>query len=556
MLPEYLTNPNRDIYRSNNYVVLDYETTNLDKGSAQNPDNRLVSTCYKHGGRVYLNSRSEYDQDKLVEACEKADFIVAQFIQFEIAWLERCGLDTSKCVFFDTMLAEYVILGNRKEPLDLDSLAIKYGGRVKSTYIKTMMKAGICPSDMPRHTLLKYNVEDVENCEKVFLAQREIMYEKGLISPFYNRCMFSVVLVDIKSNGMCLDKSRVAILHRRIEREYLDIERKLNEFTGGINFRSSKQMAEYMYDTLGFEELKNRRGEPLTTATGKRLTSRDSIAKLKATTKDQRKFKKLKDAASIKYAELSKTLEKFKKCVEEDDGILHGEFNQAVTQTHRLSSSGKKHKIQFQNFPRKFKPIFTAREEGWLIAEADAAQLEFRVAAHMGKDVRASEDIANHVDVHAFTASIIGVTRQEAKAHTFKPLYGGRSGTPREQKYYKAFREKYPDITRTQDQWIGKVISDKELQIESGLIFYWPDTHVRADGWVTNTPSICNYPVQSFATAEIIPIAVTFLWHRLRDAKMRSFLVNTIHDSAIAEVPPEEAEKYEELSTQAFTRRY
>ena len=51
------------------------------------------------------------------------------------------------------------------------------------------------------------------------------------------------------------------------------------------------------------------------------------------------------------------------------------------------------------------------------------------------------EDIKNGVDVHQYTADVIGVSRQDAKAHTFKPLYGGTTGTDDEKRYYSAFKE-------------------------------------------------------------------------------------------------------------------
>ena len=56
------------------------------------------------------------------------------------------------------------------------------------------------------------------------------------------------------------------------------------------------------------------------------------------------------------------------------------------------------------------------------------------------------KDIENGVDVHQYTADIIGVSRQQAKGHTFKPLYGGMSGTEDEKRYYAAFKEKYKGI--------------------------------------------------------------------------------------------------------------
>ena len=144
--------------------------------------------------------------------------------------------------------------------------------------------------------------------------------------------------------------------------------------------------------------------------------------------------------------------------------------------------------------------------------------------------------------------------RQEAKAHTFKPLYGGESGTENEQEYYRAFKTKYKGITDMQTRWKDEVLKTKQLRTITGLIFYWPDTHITRSGYITNTTAICNYPVQMFATADIMPIAVRCLWQRLRSSKMKAFLVNTIHDSAIGEVPDDEIEQYKLYAEEAFNK--
>ncbi len=72
-------------------------------------------------------------------------------------------------------------------------------------------------------------------------------------------------------------------------------------------------------------------------------------------------------------------------------------------------------------------------------------------------------------------------------------------------------------------------------------------------GYVTNTTQICNYSVQGFATADIIPIALTYLWHALRVAGVQSFIVNTIHDSAVLEVHPDEVDIVREIAVKCFT---
>ena len=348
------------------------------------------------------------------------------------------------------------------------------------------------------------------------------------------------------------------MIYEKKFRELQEVNALLAEFTGGINPNSGKQVAEFLYDTLGFEELKGRDRQPLRTPGGARKSDATTISQLKPRNKKQREFLELKIKQATLNAEVTKALEKFYNCVQ-DEGILHASFNQTITQTHRLSSNGKApYAIQFQNFPRKFKPLFKARHDGWKIGETDGAQLEFRVAAACGRDEEAIRAIENKFDVHSFTADVLTragqrTGRQEAKAHTFKPLYGGQSGTKAEQTYYQAFRERYPGIAGAQQEWIAQVLSRKQLTISSGLIFYWPDTKMTGSGYVTNTPSICNYPIQSFATADIIPIAVRYLWQRMRGEKMQSFLVNTIHDSAIGEIHPDEEEKFTQLAELSFT---
>jgi DNA polymerase I-like protein with 3'-5' exonuclease and polymerase domains len=192
--------------------------------------------------------------------------------------------------------------------------------------------------------------------------------------------------------------------------------------------------------------------------------------------------------------------------------------------------------------------MFRSRHDGWVVGEADGAQLEFRVAVHLGRDEVGQRDIINGTDVHSVTAGIIGCTRQDAKAHTFKPLYGGRSGTPDQKRYYEHFRKTYQGVTATQQRWIDEVLDTKSLRTEWGMRFHWPDTKQDKSGYVTNTTSISNYPVQSFATAEIIPLALVCFWHRLRRSGLRLFIVNTVHDSIICEIPPDEIGAFHTLS--------
>jgi len=437
-------------------------------------------------------------------------------------------------------------------------VAAYYGLDSKEDAVSKLIKAGVCPSEINSKWLEEYCIQDVRLTHEIFLKQRKELNELGLLHIQYTRNILTPVLVDMEARGMYLDQQRVYDKKVEYYERFKKLERELDEITGGINCNSPKQLAELLYERLGFSEPKDFRGNPIRTATGRPSTSKETIAKLKANNKLQRRFLSLYTEESKLNDALTKYLNKFEIICDTNDCTLFGSINQGRTATHRLASTGKEAKIQFQNFDRSFKKIFRSRHPEWLIGEIDGAQLEFRVAGHLGKDTRIIQDIRDGVDVHSFTSQTLteagqATDRQDSKSHTFKPLYGGRSGTKAEQTYYQAFREKYQGITEAQQSWINDVLVNGYLITEYGMRFYWPGTEMTSSGYVVNSTSICNYPVQGFATAEIIPISVTYQWHRMKAANMESFLINTIHDSSIAEINPNEIELFKEIGVKAFT---
>lgn len=560
-LPWFLKEPDPLVYLTDDWLVVDLETTSKDNGSALNPLNDIVLATWATPYGVYHKWGGVLEQHELVNAIGRAKFVVAQGAKFEIQWFIRLGIDVSNLLVYDTLLADYVIAGNRRWRLDLDSIARRYGVATKHRYGKSLVHAGVCPSDVPRSVLLEYGLADTLNEREIFLKQRQRLKDLGLLSICYTRCLTCVVLADIETKGLYLDAERVRAEYYKVSEKLAELELAVNQYTGGINANSSKQMGEFLYERLGFEELTNRRGEPWRSATRKRKVDADTIKRLKPVTEAQRAFQ----ALVLERNKLNKKhqiLEKLKRCCDEEASLLYARFNQAITQTHRLSSGGAKFKVQFQNIPREYKNLFRARREGWLVAEADGAQLEFRVAAHLGRDSVAALDIRNKVDVHKNTASALrGIPleevtkeqRQDAKPETFRPLYGSNGQTPAQKRYAQFFHDRYKAIYDTQTSWTYSVLEKRELITEWGMRFYWPDTKIEGRNYIKNTTSIFNYPVQSFATAEIILISLVYLWHRVRSLGLVLFIVNTVHDSIISELPEIEIPWWKALSYQCFT---
>ncbi len=212
-------------------------------------------------------------------------------------------------------------------------------------------------------------------------------------------------------------------------------------------------------------------------------------------------------------------------------GFLYPSFMQTVTATGRLSSRNP----NFQNQPRgntfPIRKVIASRLEGGRIMEIDFAQLEFRTAVFLAQDKQGIEDIKNGVDVHQYTADIIGCSRQEAKAHTFKPLYGGMSGTENEKKYYTAFLKKYPDIKKWHEKLQDEAIRRKVITLPTGRQYAFPKAERMPWGGSSFSTQIKNYPVQGFATADIVPLACINIQKLLEENNTKSLLVNTLTDS-------------------------
>lgn len=442
--------------------------------------------------------------------------------------------------------------------------------------VANLIKSGVCPSDIPRSLLLKYCIGDVVGTERLLQAQLAETEGTRLLPVIFTRCLTTPALADIERRGLYLDAVRVEEAYAKAAAEYAEALDKMDKLSGGINHKSRHQVARFVYGELGFKEKTDRQGTPIRNKPDKQFpdgvpkTDETTLLSLDITTEKQREFMSLKKTLAKLSSLLDKNLSMFVGACREYECTITGELNQCATATHRLASSGrsryyrmfeKDKGCQLQNLPRKCKPLFTARKEGHLIGEIDGSQLEFRVAGHLGNDAVIRQEILDDFDVHSYTRDVINsagkksISRTEAKAHTFKPLYGGTSGTKAERAYYQAFAEKYQGLVHTQEGWCIDVEQTKMLETPWGFRFYWPDARVikgkYGDSYLNVRTTVFNAPIQCLATAEIIPIALAYYWHRTRDTDI--MIVNTVHDSIICEFSPESRELFENLGVKALT---
>lgn len=342
------------------------------------------------------------------------------------------------------MLMAWVLDGNERKPRNLNSLAKRYGIRTKMDLVSKLISSGLPTRHIPRRWLLEYCHVDVDITRQVFLAMRQELTANKLWHLVHSRNLTCAVLADIEFNGLTLDPDRVAEEYSRTLQERNAAELELDEMTDGINLGSPKQLSDYIYGTLQMPEATDWKGRPIRTATGQPTANAKVLGLLKPETEEQKRFFGLYKKFNKLDSLLSKNLEFFKLVCEQLGCMFRGSINQGVTVTHRLASTGvpvlfegakKTRSVQFQNMPRLYKRLFWSGDDDWLIAEGDGAQLEFRVAADMGHDDLAYEEISSDADVHSVTADFLlehkhpefdamsaKERRQESKQFTFKPL--------------------------------------------------------------------------------------------------------------------------------------
>ena len=572
--------------------------------------------------------------DQVQEWLDWADVLVGHNLSHDLCWLWQCGFKYEGKIF-DTMLGEYVMLRGQSLPLDLGSVAARYGAPAKEDTLKEYFKKGYTTRDIPVLELSGYLRADLAATKGIYealSARLQTAQDQGLLKTIELTNEVSIVLTRIYSNGFFVDQSALEQVRIEFETEKAELERTLNEYVRTlmgdtpVNLNSPEQLSwvifsrkprdkaawvsavtPYMKD-VDFKEAVKRNFTTLYKTKAVQCSVCKGTGSIHKVKKDGSLFKKptkctgcsggylfqpTKEVAGLKFSPpnskwasangfgtdkgnleilervaTSKNMEEAKTFLSglrrvsalgsylsnfvegisdfiKHDGMLHVRLNQHVTATGRFSGANP----NMQNMPRgktfPVKRVFKSRWEGGKVMEADFAQLEFRVAAFLSQDPVAMKEVSEGFDVHSYTAKVITdagqeTSRQVAKMHTFAPLYGatGYGRTEAEAAYYTHFMDKYKGIAKWHKTLATQAVGYKFIKIPSGREYAFPQVQRKRDGSVTFFTQIKNYPVQGFATGDIVPLALVEIYNRLKP--YRSCVVNSVHDSIVIDVHPEE----------------
>ena len=368
----------------------------------------------------------------------------------------------------------------------------------------------------------------------------------------YNDIEFPLaqVLADMTRIGILVDKEGIEKFGVKMRSELEDVLTRIHMETGSASFNpnSSKQLGEMLFDTMGLPHgKKTQRGWS---------TDAETLEAL-------RDYPLVEDILQYRtYQKLNSTYVEGLLKVIAEDGRIHTRFNQTEARTGRLSSDNP----NLQNIPirtelgSQLRAYFVARP-GCVLVDADYSQIELRILAHVTGDEHMQQAFLTGEDIHRSTAAKIynlpleQVTprlRSSAKAINFGIMYGKGAyslskdigvSVKEADAFLKNYLATFPKVSGYMDKTISDARNCGYVSTLFGRRRSLPELasnnhNIRASG----ERMARNTPIQGTA-ADVIKLAMVRVWRRLRDEKMESRLILTVHDELIVEAPEAEAAK-------------
>lgn len=430
-------------------------------------------------------------------------------------------------LYFDTMIASYLV-NPSKSSYELCDIAFDY---LQGEVLKEPFE----------------NVKMLSVIIKLRSALENLLLDKSLGPLFYEIEMPLVgVLSEMELNGIKVDLEVLKDLGRDLEKRLIKLIDDIYKISGTqFNINSPKQLREILFEKLKLPVVKKSKTGPSTDEEVLRKLA--SSHALPALLLEYRQLTKLKTTYVDTLPEL----------VDCNTGRIHATFNQAVTETGRLSSSNP----NLQNLPVKtdigarIRQAVVSLEGNSFLLSCDYSQIELRILAHLSKDDSLVEAFKEDKDIHKTTAALIyGVEekdvtdemRETAKRVNFGIVYGQSSyGLSKDleipineaQVFIDSYFARYPKVESYIQEQIKKAESEGFVTTILGRRRYIPEINNKnqAIRQFAQRQAV-NTPIQGSAS-DLIKLAMVKIHDQIKEHRLKSKMLIQVHDELVFDVP-------------------
>jgi DNA polymerase I len=550
-----------DLKRSKDFVF-DTETTSEDPVLAKLAG---ISFSWEEGAAYYVgtceggNEGRKLDIELVIRKLKdifEDDSIkkTAQNAKYDYIVLANYGIHV-KGMTFDTMVASYLLNPSRLSH-GLDDISFEYLSHKMTTPIQDLIGKGKTAITMDKVDVEKVSDYSCEDSDVTFRLKKILekdISQKGLDELLYKVEMPLVeVLAEMEISGVSIDKEYLAGLSREMEKRLEKLTGKIYELAGEeFNINSPKQLSVILFDKMKLPVIRR-------TKTGL-STDEEVLTKLALSHPLPEKL--------LEYRELSKLkstyVDSLPDLINPATNRVHASFNQTVTATGRLSSSGP----NLQNIPirteegRKIRKAFIASDKKSLILSADYSQIELRILGHLSGDANLVKAFKEGADIHAYTASLVfGVEEPDvtsdmrgmAKTVNFGIIYGmspyGLSQSlkidvNKAKEFIDSYFERYPEVRCYLESLIEEARLNGYVTTLLGRRRYIPEINspdMRMRQFAERTA--INTPIQGSA-ADIIKVAMISIHERLSKKALAAKMIMQVHDELVFDVPKGELDE-------------
>ena len=495
-------------------------------------------------------------------------------LKFDTGILIRNGIKLQGAVF-DTLLASQLV-DARTPSHNLETLALLHLNHKMISFQELTAAAGDNNSDETKDLgeLFEAVSEEQKTIDQIPLAQATIyaaedadialrlyhfltpkLEEMGIMALVRDiESPLAPILAEMEYNGIVCDKAELKRQSSIISQLVNARQEEIHEIVGyPCNIDSPRQLAQVLFEELGFKPVKRTRGGNVSTDVTvlEALSLREDINNPKTSVPrliiEYRQFRKLQ----------STYLAQLQAAVDPKTERIHTHLYQLTTATGRLKSD----RPNLQNIPvrteigRQLRRAFIAPAGHKLIC-ADYSQIELRILAHFSEDAHLIETFTEDLDIHTAVASqvfkvaIDAVTRElrdKAKTINFGIIYGvSATGLSRRIKGMRVqeaaaliadYKIRFPGIDRFLQACVREASDQGYVSTLTGRRRAIPEIYASNQRQRSLGERLAINTVVQGSAADLMKAAMVRVQQRIDKDRLPMKMLLQIHDELVLETP-------------------